>query len=441
MSRLAITSELLGILRNSLFKDENESAGVLFGRAIVKNGRLVRLVAREFVEPDPNEYDHRSPVSVQLNPAFVAKVTQRARKTGESLIFVHTHPEAYNKFSGIDDEGESKLAEFLQLRVPGTVHASLLLTPERNIARILGLNEKLRVLGVGPELSFDLDHSPSGPEDQYDRQIRAFGKQGQQRIVSLKVGIIGLGGTGSVVAQQLAHLGVSNFELIDPDILETSNLNRVVGSKGPDVGQPKVELTKRLITTINPSARVETIQESVLRNSIAELLIDTDFCFSCTDSHGSRAILNQLAYQYLIPIIDMGVVITTQAKQIDRIAARTQLMSPGVACMVCGNLLDYEEVRRDLLSDFERKADPYIQDAHEPAPAVISLNSTIASLAVTMFLNCVVSVPGNARLVTYDAIQGVARSAVCTRHPTCVVCSMNGSLARADEWQLPGRLD
>jgi hypothetical protein len=151
--------------------------------------------------------------------------------------------------------------------------------------------------------------------------------------------------------------------------------------------------------------------------------------------------LNQFAYQYLTPVIDMGVVIATQQNQMTHVAGRTQLLAPGLACMLCGNLLDSEEIRRDLLTDFERKADPYILGHPEPAPAVISLNSTIASLATTMFLNTVTGIPGTARFLNYNAMTGVCRPVVCTPHPSCIVCSASGALARADDWPLPARLD
>lgn len=441
MSRLLLPSDLLENLRKSLFKDENESCAILVGRAVVNNGKLTRIIAREIIEPDAKSYDIRTPVRVQLKPEFIAGIVQRARKSGESLVFVHNHPFPLNEFSKIDDEGEARLANFLKQRTPNTIHASLLVTPEKCLARILGENKYLKVLGAGTELYYDTENRLIKTDRRYDRQVRAFGKEGQKILQSLKIGIVGLGGTGSIIAQQLAHLGVKEFLLVDPDILEESNLNRVVGATRNDLEKSKVDIAKESIKRINPEAGVEVIRDSVLRNSIAELLLDTDFAFSCTDSHGSRAVLNQLAYQYLLPIIDMGVVIAVQNERVENISARTQLLAPGLACMVCGNLLDYEEVRRDLLTDFERKNDPYILNTTEPAPAVISLNSTIASMAITMFLGCVVGIPGTARLINYNAINGTSRAAFCSRHPTCVVCSNNGAFGKADEWILPGRLD
>lgn len=441
MSRLVLPSELLENLRKSLFKDENESCAILVGRAVVYNGKLTRIIAREIIQPEAKSYDIRTPIRVQLNPEFIATITQRVKKSGESLVFVHNHPFPLNEFSKIDDDGERILANFLKQRTPNTIHASLLLTPEKCLARILGQNKYLKVIGAGSELYYDNENILGKTDLKYDRQVRAFGKEGQKILESLKVGIVGLGGTGSVISQQLAHLGVKEFLLVDPDILEASNLNRVVGATKNDLEKAKVDIAKQWINKINPETSVEVVKESILRNSIAKLLLDVDFVFGCTDSHGSRAVLNQLAYQYLVPTIDMGVVIAVRDEKVEKISARTQLLAPGLACMVCGNLLDYEEVRRDLLTDFERKNDPYILNHTEPAPAVISLNSTIASMAITMFLNCVVGIPGTARLINYNAINGVSRAAFCSRHPTCIVCSNNGAFAKADEWPLPGRLE
>jgi len=440
MSRLVLTSEALLQLRKSLFRDENEACAILYGHAVIRDGDLKRLVVEQVVELDEGCYETRTPVSVQIKSEYIAQISHRVRKSGESVIFVHSHPYSFNQFSNVDDDGERVLATFFAQRTPNLIHASLLLTPDAAIARLLGENRFLDINVIGPEISY-YNHTLPTISARFDRQVRVFGNEGQSVLEKLRVAIVGLGGTGSIVAQQLAYLGVEDFLLIDPDTLEETNLNRVVGSTRADIGDSKVAIAKRAINHVNSDAQVDVIKDSVLRNSIAEILVDSDFVFCCTDSHGSRAILNQLTYQYLVPMIDMGVVITTKDANIGQIAAKTQLLVPGLACMVCGNLLDYEQVRRDLLSDFERKTDPYIPNHTEPAPAVISLNSTIASLAVTMFLNCVVGVPGNARFLNYNAISGVTRAAVCDQNPTCIVCSSGGSLAKGDTWKLPGRLD
>jgi molybdopterin/thiamine biosynthesis adenylyltransferase len=355
-------------------------------------------------------------------------------------VFTHTHPFGLNDFSSVDDEGERALAEFLQMRIPESRHAALLVTPETTIARELGCSIDLRVVGVGPTIAWSGTEALVDLHDRYDRQVRAFGRLGQRLLESLRVGIVGLGGTGSVVLQQLVHLGVSDFLLIDPDTIETSNLNRLVGATPKNVGMSKVGVAASWARQINPEVRIESCEDSVLRTSVAKLLANTDFVFCCTDSHGSRAVLNQLAYQYLVPMIDMGVRIATERNQITHITGRTQMLAPGLACLTCANLLDPEEVRRDMLTDFERQADPYILGQQEPAPSIISLNTTVASLSVTMFIDSVLGIPGNARFIIYDAITGTTRPAFCTPHPSCIVCSVRGALARGDEWPLPARI-
>jgi len=439
MSRVILTSELLTRLRNELLADEHEAYCILFGRSVEVDGKLTRIVIRESLTPPSEAYVKRTPTQVQLRPEYVATIAQRARKTGESVIFAHSHPFPLNEFSIIDDEGEKVLAEFFEARAPKARHAALLITPEVAIARELGREEPLSVMGVGSEITWGKSASGLGFEKRFDRQIRAFGSLGQTILESVRVGIVGLGGTGSVVLQQLLHLGVRDFLLIDPDIVEETNLNRLVGARLQDVGQPKVLVSKAWAGRLNPQIKIEARQESVLLSATAHRLSDTDFTFCCTDSHGSRAVLNQLAYQYLLPMIDMGVVIATEDKTITHVVGRVQMLAPHLACLVCANLLDAEQVRRDLLTDFERQADPYIPGHQEPAPATISLNSTVSSLAVTMFLNSVLGIPGEARYINYNAMIGTARPVVVTPHPSCVVCSTFGALARCNEWPLAAR--
>jgi len=440
MSRLVFTSESLESLKAAFASESNESCAVAYGRAVFVKRRLARIVVREVWHPQVEDYLKRTPTAAQLKPEIVAEAARRAQRTGESIIFAHSHPMELNSFSTVDDDGEERLKAFLDRRVPGIVHAALMIAPSMVKARILGTREALRVLAAGSTLFISDSHLEEADNEQFDRQIRLFGALGQKILRQLSIGVVGVGGTGSPVLQQLAHLGVSRFLLIDPDTVERSNLNRLIGAEPKDVGKLKVAVAERSIHRINPSAQVEASATSVLLAKDAEALADVDIVFGCTDSQGSRAVLNQLAYQYLIPTIDMGVAIVVSGENVSRIIGRTQMLSPGLGCLICGNLLDPEAVRVDLLTDFERRADPYIVGAREPAPAVISLNSTMASVAVTMFLSAVTGIPAKARLVNYNAVNGTMRVGMIKPHPECYVCSQSGALARATEWPLPARL-
>jgi molybdopterin-synthase adenylyltransferase len=439
MSRLVLTAELMRQLRTELLAHQQETCAVLWGREVRREGRAARIVVREARCLSADDYLKRSDTGAELRPQVVAEAAQRARATGESIVFVHTHPFALDEFSATDNEGEKPLAAFLAGRTPGIRHAAMLITPGKTIARVLGTDQDLEVVGVGPSLIWGRSAEGVDGNGAFDRQTRVFGPAGQAQLRSLRVGIVGLGGTGSLVLEQLAHLGIGEFLLLDPDIVEVTNLNRLVGAAPADVGRAKVTVAAEHARRINPSARIETLQDSVLRARIAEQLADVDFVFGCTDTHGSRAVLNQLAYQYLVPMVDMGVVIAASDRAVSHVAGRTQMLVPGLGCLQCGSLLNPEAVRVDLLADFERQNDPYIVGTREAAPAVISLNATMASVAVTMFLGAVVGIPTAARLVNYDAISGTMRPAVIGCHPNCIVCSVHGALARANEWPLPAR--
>ena len=429
-------------LASALLLSAKETCAILLASPPSTYAKQQRLLVKE-VHPAPeNAYESRSETRAQLRPEFLVPLIQRARQEQLSVIFVHTHPfaEGTPSFSPIDDEGEKHLAGFLKRRVPNIPHAALIVGPDGCVARILGSQEYSAVAQVGRKI--DLLYSPaevSKIEQRWDRQLRAFGPEGQASLQDSCVAIVGLGGTGSVVAQQLAHLGVSNFVVIDPDEVDETNLNRLVGTSPRDVGTAKTAVAKRLIRKINPKAVVKPIRGDVTDIQIATTLVDVDAVFGCTDSHASRAILNQLAYQFYVPLFDLGVGIVVAQGRVTHISGRVQMAAPGLPCLVCGNVIDPVAVRRELQSPVQRAADPYITGQNEPQPAVISLNSTVASLAVTMFMSAFTPVPSEARLQYYNGISGVVRAATLQADPSCVVCSLSGALGLGNKWALPGR--
>lgn len=439
-----------GALRRSLdelLSSDLETAAIALAEAVLTPGGHWRLLVRTVIMAPPEAYLVRSSVRIQLDPVFIAWVLKQARIGNQSVLLLHTHPFGGDvRASQIDIQGESQLFPRIFARAPGLPHGRVIFGLKGYDAIIRVQEDEpelpLELIDVGRELrrlprtaaEYDIDL-------RFDRQIRAFGSEGQAAIHSLRVGIVGLGGTGSVVAQQLAHLGVGHLLLIDPDNLDPSNLNRVVGATPQDVGRSKVEISSRLVKEIGPSIAVRAVKGSVYFQKIARELLDTDFFFCCTDTQGSRAVLTQFAYQYRLPCIDVGVSLLANDGRISRITGRIQMLSPGLPCLTCLSLLDSEAVRRDLLSDAERKADPYIVGAVEPQPAVISINSVVASLGVTMFLAAVTNIPMEARYQIYRGDSGVVNNIIGDVQPDCVVCSSRGADGRGDSWTLPGRVD
>ncbi len=310
-------------------------------------------------------------------------------------------------------------------------------------ARRLGTDEGIRVIGIGTTREVFVDPTSTAAEhsEVFDRQVRAFGAAGQMALRNLRIAIVGLGGMGSLVAQQLVHLGVREFILVDPDTLEQTNLNRVANARPEELGRPKVEIAAEYIRSIAKDAAVTCVQGDVTRAKTARSLFNADVILGCTDSHGSRAVLQQVSYQYLIPCIDTGTTIAVKDGHVTHIYGRVQLLAPGLACLTCSGLLDAAEVRHDMMTPFERQADPYLQGAREPAPAVMSLNGTVASLAVTMLLATVCGIPVSGRYLLYNGMASTLRNVRAGANPSCYICSRSGSFARGDSWPLLARQD
>jgi molybdopterin/thiamine biosynthesis adenylyltransferase len=432
----AIRAELLG--------GETEKCAILYATHTARSDKTVRLLVREIEWPSPSDYTRRGALEAELSPEFVARVTKRARREGSALVFVHSHPGTETPhFSPIDWKGEQHLRGFLAHRHPAVPHVAVVVSEGGIRARVIGTDEDVRIISVGEarDVLFDPALSESSGFDRFDRQIRAFGVAGQQELQRLRIALVGLGGIGSLVAQQLAHLGIQDFILVDPDTLEPTNLNRVANATVKDLGKPKVKIAARYIKSVAKESRISSVQGDIIQLKTARQLINADIIFGCTDSHGSRAVMQQVSYQYMIPYIDTGVTIIAAKGHVSHIYGRVQLLSPGLACFACDSLLDANEVRRDMMTAFERQADPYIQGEREPAPAVMSLNGTVASLAVTMLLAVVTGVPITSRHILYNALASTMRPVRAPQNGNCYICSRSGSFARGDSWPIFARGD
>jgi hypothetical protein len=402
-----------------------------------------RLLVQSIHVPAAEQFEIRSETFVQPSATFRLDLEKRAHREGLSVVYCHSHPAVPGvpKFSKADDEAEPPLAVYAHSRVKNVPHVALLIGAEGIRARELGCGRPVEVFEVGRCVVRHFPAIPSAIASAHDRQVRAFGKEGQRAIQALTIAIVGLGGTGSVVAQQLAHLGVRRFLLVDPDKLDKTSLNRVVGAVKSDIGRLKVAIAARTIKRLVRDARVIAVQGDILERKVGVRLKSVDFIFCCTDSDGSRHFLNQLAYQYFVPCIDMGVVITVADGKVTHFNGRVKMLAPSLGCLVCQDgILSPRHVRWDLSNERQRRADPYFSSATGiKQPSVISLNSATASQAITMFLAAVAGIPTNARSQTLRGVQGDMRVLDATPRDDCVNCSAQAFYGKGDAYDLPAQ--
>lgn len=443
MISLVFPADRLQWLQQQLAHPDLESAAVLLASPMrLRNGGW-RLLVKDLHVASEGSYTHRSATSVQIAPDFCLPLEQQARQGSLSLVYVHTHPGATEaEFSAVDNASESAIGKYLRLRCPSVPHVSLLFGRDKIRARVLGEPAMpVRVLEVGASRNIRFDTASDSPMGEvFDRQVRAFGTDGQRQLAQLCVGIVGLGGTGSLVAQQLAHLGVRRFVLCDDDVVEPTNLNRVVGTNSNDVGVPKIETARRLIQQISSDAEVTLILANVTAAGVARQVVEADMVFNCTDTHSSRHVLNQAAYQFLTPVLDMGVSIHVDEQARATFAGHVKLLAPQEPCLWCLRHLDAERVRRELMTDEQREADQYVQgSARVVQPAVISLNGVVASVAVTMLLSVVAGVPAEPRYVLYQGNRARMNAASASSDPACPFCGPTAPIGWGDLVPLPER--
>jgi hypothetical protein len=283
MTSIVIPSTLIPPL-DGLFDDSPcESAGVLFCRE-ARGPTQTKLLANEFLPYADGDYLERGVDKLVIDPVAVNNCIQRAKRLDLSIVQVHTHPLSNNaNFSPTDLNGESEMLPVLHRRVPNRHHGSLVLGRQSSAARIYdsGLNvSSARIVAIGKNVQH-LDARAAPDEERFSRSYLALGKEGQVALQSTRVCIVGLGGIGAHVAQQLSYLGVEHVVLIDPDVIEASNLNRIVGAVPSDIGRSKVDVASDRYRAVLSAAALQPIAASVLDEKTARSVIDCDVALCC----------------------------------------------------------------------------------------------------------------------------------------------------------------
>lgn len=213
-------------------------------------------------------------------------------------------------------------------------------------------------------------------DERYSRQS-FLGKNSQAIIESAVVGIVGLGGGGTHIIQQLAHIGFQNYIIIDPQKIDGSNLNRMVGAKQADVENKlaKTEIAERVIKDLQPNANIKSFI-SKWQDNVGSLK-KCDILFGCVDSFKERHELEIFSRRFLIPYIDIGMDVFKVKSEPFRMVGQIILSMPGDLCMHCLGFLDSEKLTRE--------ANKYGKAGGRPQ--VVWSNGILASTAVGIAVN------------------------------------------------------
>jgi molybdopterin/thiamine biosynthesis adenylyltransferase len=148
----------------------------------------------------------------------------------------------------------------------------------------------------------------SAKMDRYKRFIvlRDVGRKGFKKIQASKVVVIGIGGLGSISSTKLVTLGIKHLRIVDPDVVDASNLQRQFLYREKDIGQPKIHLAARRLRPLNPDVTIEPREEQLNENTVDGMLEGMDVVVDGLDRFAPRYILNKACVRNNIPYVFAG---------------------------------------------------------------------------------------------------------------------------------------
>jgi molybdopterin/thiamine biosynthesis adenylyltransferase len=398
-------------LRAALFETQGVegAAYVLFKEAHIASDPWDRrshtkLLIREVIPITPVT---ASALHVTWDTKSFVALLQRSKNEELILGIAHSHPNGLNDFSGQDDDNETELFRTACVRNgTATKLVSLLFQADGRIRARVWQYPKHQTLAravtvIGERFQIHKPHAPVPAAAAFARQVLAFGPALVDQLKGLRVAVVGAGGTGSATAPLLARAGVGQLVIIDDDIVEVTNLNRLHGATQPDADamHAKADVVARSIAAMGLGTRVLPLRGWVNAPHVRDALKACDAIFCCTDDHAGRVFLNRLAYFYLLPVFDMGLAMAVAkppAAGMADISARVTTVMPPEACLLCRGAVDLEvareeNLRRENPTEYERsKREAYVRGEGNPNPAVVTFTTEVACMAVNELLNRIV---------------------------------------------------
>ena len=468
---LILPEQLKASLFRHLFSDGDEH-GAILSAGVVDTPRGLRLLAQElFVARDGVDYVPGRTGYRMLTARFVADRARHCRDQGLAYLAVHNHGgEDSVAFSDTDlashQRGYPALLDILNGPPVGA-----LVFAQRAVAGDLWIRNADRLsLREGRVVGRSVDRlyasprrAPAYADSIYDRQVRMLTENGQMLLRGTKVGVIGVGGVGSWVVANLAHLGVGQIVIADPDRIEATNLPRVLGATrfhartfltrhggwleliGRRLATRKVVIARHVARRANPRVVIECIPSDIVHDTAARRFCDCDYIFLAADTHQARCVFNALVHQFLIPGVQIGTRIRPNhdTGELDDVFVNARPVTPDFGCLWCAGLIDSRRLQLEAMSEEERRRQEYIEG--EPAASVVTVNNVGVGIAVNDFLfgwtGLLPTDSGRLRhhLRYWPREHKLHNRALPERRLDCLDCGVSNRsrLARGDSWNLP----
>lgn len=419
--------------RRFLLGSKREELVAIFGRVARTECRLLFLA--QATETAPENMVWRDEEGLHWKPELTRAWTHRAEDADQGIVLLHAHHHTGPVDLSKTDRGTClRILEHFETLIQGQAHGYGVIGDDAITGSFAWEGQRLpwsQMKTVACPIRFwarDPATIPPAPPAM-QRQVAAITEVGQARMAASTVALIGVGGAGSTVADQLAHMGVGRILICEADVLKDVNLSRQTAAGPSNIGALKAEVAAAAIRHANPAVTVVIIPETFPGTQSHVLLRDADLLVSCVDSAAARHEVNKFGRRFLIPVVDVGATIRrSDDDQLELIAGHTARILPDGACIECEGLTT-PKLRE---SELDGHGVPYWErDDATGSPQIMSINGLLASLAVTEVLRLVagLSEDRHSRHWRYEALEGE----VYAREPMSPGCPVCALLGRGDE--------
>jgi len=420
----AMRSSVDTVLRDHLIRtDEQEDLAFALWTPSSGSARTTALIHTVLL---PKAGDRSVHGNVSFNQQFFEHACREALAARSGIAFLHSHPHpGWQGMSPDDVVAEKKLAGaaagLTDLPLIGLTVGSDGTWSGRfwnSVGDRVYTREwcsVIRVVGQQLAVSFaDAVVPRPAFRELFRRTVSVWGSEAHMTLARLRIGIVGLGSVGALVAESLARMGLTKFILIDHDRVESHNLDRLVNATTADIGRHKVDVSSDRIGAV---ATAESVEVRAVEASVAEeagylAALDCDVIFSCVDRPRARHIMNHFAYAHLIPVVDGGIGARFKRGQFTGVDWQTQTVGPGRPCLECLRAYDLADVSTEaagMLDDPSYLAG--LPDGHRLRrnENVFPFSANLASLEVLQLIALVTGAAGieNFGVQRYRYVPGI----------------------------------